>query len=213
MIRRHSLVWLHSPPLATTSLSLVETWFEAGNPFMVCRTRENEDLSLGFCLPRPPGDMRSPGRYAAHGKPKDIQTLSRPPAVHEIAEAKVVGLPKDALQKSPWTDWPQAPEGCTIRIIGSRMWETLTGVCYTTPSSDIDLVCDLADARSIDPAATFLSELQAMSPFNIDAEISVPGRGEIHWKEWHSQAEAVLVKSREFVALKPREWVLETRAP
>lgn len=209
MIRRHSLVWLKSPPLALESLSLTEAWFEAGNPFIVCRTRSREELSLGFCLPRSPGVTGSPDRYAAHGKLADITIISRPPSVSEALRLSASGTTGSQCE-IPWAGWPQAPEGCALRIIGSSMWELLTGVKYRTETSDIDLVLDVADAGGIDKGAAYLEQLFAQSPGKLDAEISIPNRGEVHAKEWLSLADPVLVKSLASVQLQPREWVRQT---
>ncbi len=174
---------------------------------MVCRTRANEELSLGFCVP-PKGDgPGSPGRLAAHGKLGDIQEIRRPPNVMEISALPVQDLEADPARRLPWAGWPTAPEGCTLRLVGSRMWEFLTGVRYTSATSDLDLVIDLVDAHLLGQAATFLSGINALSPWKIDAEISIPHRGEVHWREWLSNAETILVKSLHSVDLQPRAWI------
>lgn len=202
MIRRHSLVWLKSPPLSSDSPVLTETWFEAGHPFMVCRTRAQEELSLGFCLPRGQGEAGSPRRLAVSGKISEIQEMSRPPDVAEITTRRSSWDPHG---KERWGHWPQAPEGCSLRLIGSRMWENLTGVRYTSASSDLDLVLDLVDASQLDEGAAYLTQISAMSPCNLDAELSIPKQGEVHWKEWISGMDPLLVKSVASVELRSRE--------
>lgn len=87
------------------------------------------------------------------------------------------------------------------------MWEFLTGVQYSSEKSDLDLVVDVADVSLIDPAVAFLSQVQAMAPWKLDAEISIPEHGEVHWKEWLAAADTVLVKSLKTVELRPREWM------
>lgn len=109
----------------------------------------------------------------------------------------------------PQADRPELPSGCVPRMIGSRMWEFLTGTRYTTAQSDLDLVVDLSDAGSANQAGAFLSKLQTICSLRLDAEFSFPGRGEVHWREWLSEADPLLVKSFQEVALRPRQWFFE----
>lgn len=99
--------------------------------------------------------------------------------------------------------WEVAPrtEGFTVRLIGSRMWEKLTDESYCRLDSDIDLVVDLDSSNAVDSAVDFLTEAVARSAVPIDAELSFPGLGEIHWKEWHSSSPQLLVKSLEAAQL------------
>lgn len=88
-----------------------------------------------------------------------------------------------------------------MRLIGSRMWGELTGESYCRPDSDIDLVVDLDSSSAVNSAVDFLAEAIARSAIPIDAELSFPGLGEIHWKEWHSSSPQLLVKSLETAQL------------
>jgi phosphoribosyl-dephospho-CoA transferase len=86
------------------------------------------------------------------------------------------------------------------------MWQFLTGVQYTTGSSDIDMVMDISHAALLDQASSFLTKAHDLSPWRLDAEISIPDLGEVHWKEWLTPANPVLVKSVDSVHLRPRKW-------
>jgi len=193
VIRRHSLVWLRQPPVARDSPAAA--WQQAGRPFMVCRTRPNERLSLGFCLPQPEGKSGSPARIAFRSDGSDIERHSRPPAIHEAAAQGMI--PPDILNQLL-----AAPGNCTVRLIGSRLWETITGTCYTSETSDLDLVIDLETPANADAVCAFLAAID--SPIRLDAELSFPGLGEVHWKEWHSATDPLLVKSVHSVGLVPR---------
>ena len=192
MIRRHSLVWLRTPPATSDSPDAAKAWQQAGHPFIVCRTRPDEHLSLGFCLPRPPGESGSPTRIAAHANEASIERLCRPPDLRDAASRPAI--PATVLQALL-----NPPAGCTVRLIGSRMWETLTGTRYTSETSDLDLVIDLTSPAAADAACGFLQAIN--SPVRIDAEISFPSIGEVHWKEWLSGTDPVLVKSLHTVSM------------
>lgn len=84
------------------------------------------------------------------------------------------------------------------------MWESLTGNPYGRPDSDVDLVVDLESRAAADAAVEFLTRAASESPVAIDAELSFPDLGEIHWKEWQSASQQLLVKSVEIARLVAR---------
>jgi phosphoribosyl-dephospho-CoA transferase len=194
VIRRHSLVWLRNPP-ATPESHEATAWHQDGRPFIVCRTRPGEQLSLGFCLPQPPGQSGSPIRIAAHSDVANIERFARPLDLHDEAARRAIPVRMLNQLLAP-------PDGCSVRLIGSRMWEAITGDRYTSDTSDLDLVIDLSTPAAADPACDFLQSIE--SPCRLDAEVSFPDVGEVHWKEWQSDADPVLVKSLHAVALVSR---------
>jgi len=178
VIRRHSLVWLQSG--FSLGFPDADAWRDGGNPFIVCRTRPGESLSLGYCVPATDG--KKPHRLAVAASASQIAKITRPPV---------------------WEQTAQTP-GFTVRLIGSRMWEKLTGNPYGRPDSDVDLVVDLDSPTAAEVAVEFLVHASAESPVAIDAELSFPNIGEIHWREWHSASPQVLVKSVETARLVAR---------
>ena len=190
MIRRHSLVWLSEAPEGPETAA---AWQEAGNPFIVCRTRPEETLSLGFCLPSASG---APARVAARSNLSHIVETSRPPLLGEVAAKLSMPVPPALLKPL---------EGATIRLIGSRMWEAITGTRYTTGTSDLDLVVDLSAPGVADEVCSLLAHIDC--PVRIDAELSFAGKGEVHWKEWGR--DPLLVKSLHAVGVKPQSWIFE----
>jgi len=200
-MRRHSLVWLHTLSLPPTAAEAA-AWHQAGHPFIVCRTRAGEDLSLGFCLPAAHANSGHPLRVGVAALRDEMLKIARPPELADVASKLFTG--SGIL--------PDASTNFTARLIGSHMWEVLTGDRYTRESSDLDLVLDLTDASAAEDAVHFLEELSARFPSRIDGELSFPGHGEVHWKEWQSGSPLVLVKSLDTVALRPRESLFdETR--
>jgi len=178
VIRRHSLVWLQSG--FSLGFPDADAWRDGSNAFIVCRTRPGESLSLGYCVPATDG--AKPPRHAVAASAAQIAKITRPPV------------------------WEQAVEtlGFTVRLIGSRMWARLTGNPYGRPDSDVDLVVDLDSPTAADAAVEFLTRAAAESPVAIDAELSFPDIGEIHWKEWQSTSPQLLVKSVETARLVAR---------
>jgi len=199
VIRRHSLVWLSRPPVSASWQEVACAWQEAGNPFVACRTRDSEELSLGFCLP-PADNSHPPVRIGVASYEADVTAISRPPDFFESAPRLQIAVPLtgclDPLRRF-----------FDVRVLGSRMWQALTGVRYVREESDLDLVLDWRGSGDLEEISSTLTEASAHSGIRLDAEISVPALGEIHWSEWFSESPSVLVKSCDAVRLLPREQI------
>jgi triphosphoribosyl-dephospho-CoA synthase len=186
-------VWLAAPPVAGAFQQAAEAWHKAGHPFVVCRTRPGEEISLGFCLP-PRTVGGPPQRIAASARHADVRDTSRPP---ELAEWAITHLPAIGAESA-------ALARCgRVGLIGSRMWEAITGLRYTRPESDLDMVVDVPHGE-VGAVASALQALASAAPVRVDAELSLEGFGEMHWEEWLSQSPEVLVKSLHGVRLVPR---------
>ena len=197
MLRRHELVWLSCAPqpYVTGDASAVDRWHAGRNPFVVCRQRGGDDfVPLGFCVASP---GQRPRRIAAHSRREEVVRIVRPPSLGEVA----------ALQPDKFTRLLDAASkaGLDIRVFGSWMWQTLIGGSYVNPSSDLDVLVDVADAAGADRAANFRQREAAGSPFKLDGELSFSGLGEIHWREYLSGEPSVLLKSIETVRMVRRE--------
>ena len=83
-------------------------------------------------------------------------------------------------------------------VIGSLLWEQLTGLQYLTETSDLDLLWPSSTA-----CRSFLQELAVIdrrSPVRVDGEVTLESGGAVNWRELHSCLEGtgqrtVLVKS------------------
>lgn len=188
MIRRHSLVWLRETAGDGGPQDAAAAWREAGNPFIVCRTRPGEELSLGFCLPGTAGNP--PRRWPYAAQVGDIVHAARPPLLLEIIDR----LP------GAWRERVECFAGeFAIRLVGSRMWDALLGGGYVRPESDLDVVVDVASSAEGNAAVDALASLEASLPCRVDGEISLESVGEIAWREWNR--DEVLVKSLDGVRL------------
>ena len=96
-------------------------------------------------------------------------------------------------------------EGLSLRVFGSWMWQTLTGRSYVNRCSDLDLLAEVRTEAEADVTTAFLQREASIGTFNLDGELSVPGLGEVHWKEYLSKAPMLLLKSFSNVRLIQRE--------
>ncbi|MEI8313367.1 MAG: malonate decarboxylase holo-[acyl-carrier-protein] synthase [Verrucomicrobiota bacterium] len=196
-LRRHSLVWLSRAPQPDlpADVAAVDRWHADGHPFVVCRSRGGSDLlSLGFCLPV--SGLR-PRRIAAQARPDQIVRAARPPSLGDIAALQPAAFAR--LSDSA------ACAGLDIRVFGSWMWQALTGESHVNASSDLDVLIEVADAAGADLAAEFLQREASACPFNLDGELSFPGLGEVHWREYLNGEPSILVKSVNTVRMVRRE--------
>jgi len=196
-LRRHALVWLSRAPQPDlpADVSAVDRWHADGYPFVVCRRRGGSDLlSLGFCLAA--SGLR-PRRIAAQAMPDQIVRAARPPSLGDVA----------TLQPAAFARLSDAATcaGLDIRVFGSWMWQTLTGGSHVTTESDLDVLIEVADAAGADRAADFLQREAAACSFKLDGELSFPGLGEVHWREYLNGEPSILVKSINAVRLVRRE--------
>jgi phosphoribosyl-dephospho-CoA transferase len=159
----------------------VDRWHAEGNPFVVCRQRGGQDLlSLGFCLATP---GQRPRRVAVHAGHDQILRTARPPALTELP-------PPFASLSDAAVD-----ADLDVRVFGSWMWQTLTGAPHVTEASDLDVLIDVSTAAEADRAATFLEAASEDSLFRVDGELSIPGLGEVHWREYLNRTPELLLKS------------------
>jgi len=195
MIPRHTLVWLRREPEAIVpeQQETVAVWHRAGRPFVTARTRCGEELSLGFCLPREaarPGPVRRVGARARaewvdHREPP-------PPFTHWLGK------------KNPSWKVPEGIKSLQVRLIGSHMWELLTGDSFTRPESDLDVLVTLGEGESAETAVKVLGELDASAPMRVDGELSFPRHGEVNWREYASASPELLCKNTDGVRLMAR---------
>ena len=70
----------------------------------------------------------------------------------------------------------------TPRVFGSLLWQSLTGLTYIGPSSDLDLLWSLPNARALGPLLDGLDRIEATSPIRIDGEV-LTASGGVNWRE------------------------------
>lgn len=186
---RHSLIWLAEPPPDPAA----RAWWKASRPFILCRTRPQEALSLGFSLIVP---QARPTREALGAKPQQVGMISRPPTLDEAACRLPILAPLLPLQQEL---------KLKVRLFGSALWQSLTGEPYLRPDSDLDFLIEVSSRAELTAAINFFQAAETLLPHRIDGEISLPGLGEVAWREWASATPTLLVKSLSDVQLIDRE--------
>lgn len=203
-LRRHALVWLSQAPEAGArpERALVERWHAAGRPFVVCRRREGEDVSLGFCVVHEEFPEIRPRRIAARTHATHVVRTTRPPALAEVTRSGPA-LPHASSFRRLADEAAQA--GLDLRVYGSWMWQAMTGEGHVRPTSDLDLLVDVAGRRQATEAVDFLARQELELSFRLDGELSFSGLGEVQWREYLADAPEVLLKAVDAVRMIRRE--------
>ncbi|MDP1753492.1 MAG: malonate decarboxylase holo-[acyl-carrier-protein] synthase [Reyranella sp.] len=203
--RRHALVWLSQAPEPDVGSdgALVEWWHANGRPFVVCRRRGGpDDVSLGFCVVHEKFPEIRPRRVGAHTRAEHIAKMARPPALAEVAGC---GPALDHASSFRRLADEAARAGLDLRIYGSWMWQTLTGEAHVRPTSDLDLLVDVAGQREAGEAAGLLARQEPELSFRLDGELSFAGLGEVQWREFLMDAPEVLLKAADGARMIRRE--------
>lgn len=204
-LRRHALVWLSQPPQADDGPDsvLAAKWHADDRPFVICRRRsERDEVSLGFCVVHEKFPEIRPRRIGARTLAAHIVRTARPPALAEVARC---GPALDRAASFRHLIDEAARAGLDLRVYGSWMWQALTGEGHVRPTSDLDLLLDVAGPREADEAAALLAREEAALTFKLDGELSFAGRGEVQWREFLLSAPEVLVKAVDSVRMMRRE--------
>jgi phosphoribosyl-dephospho-CoA transferase len=178
---------------------LVARWSEEGWPTIRRRAMPHElaGVPLGIPLPPSAGKRRLSILLQSH----HIGAIARPP------------LLSSASKSAPRAWWPTLGRldklafryAVDARVFGSLAWQTVTGLAYLSHRSDVDVLLDVRCDTDLDGLAAGLAEIEAAAPMRLDGELMREDRAAVNWRELHTGAGEVLVKSVDGVALLRRD--------
>jgi phosphoribosyl-dephospho-CoA transferase len=164
---------------------IIEGWARAGRPLVVrrpCCSDAAGMIPLG--LPLPPGHGKR--RIAVALAPDEIVASAPPPSLADAAAA-APALWRDTIDQL----LQLLPE---TRTFGSLAWQHLTGLCYLSDGSDLDLLWPLSSARRAKTLPSDIAWIASQAPMRLDGEI-VGRAGGVQWRELTGADEdEVLVK-------------------
>lgn len=173
-------------------------WAEARRPLIVRRFAPGEGLELiPLGLPLPPADGKR--RIGLALPPDAVRSITAPTLAEAASQAP-----------RPWQpaiDAVLALAGAhhlVPRPFGALLWQTVTGLTYLSPTSDLDLLWYCPKTA---PASLLggLARIDAGAPMRLDGEVLLPDGGGVQWRELHEAPEGgtVLVKYRDRLAMRP----------
>lgn len=99
----------------------------------------------------------------------------------------------------------------SLRVYGSLAMQTLTGMPYLSPRSDVDVLFHPASRQQLDQGIALLVRHAASLP--LDGEVVFPGGQAVSWKEWQmamTHPAKVMVKALQSVRLTDTASLLAT---
>lgn len=173
---------LGSAPLVA-ELPFVRGWSERGWPVILRRHAEHEDSDLvPVGLPLPPGAGRH--RVALLLPRAAILHIRRPPTLRAAAWAA------DPAWRATINALLELGERRHVEpaVVGSLLWQHLTGLPYLTPSSDLDLLWPIRCLRDAYPLLDGIARVQQTACLRIDGELILPDSTAVQWRElWNAR--------------------------
>lgn len=157
----------------------VAAWLAADRPLVVARQPDAalpDTLALGLALPPALGKCRVALRVNSH----DILRHSPP-----LRLAEVIPHAPAAWQAAlPALDSAATDIGIELRVFGSFSWQSLSGLPYLTPQSDIDLLWHPRSHRQLQQGIALLACWEQSSGLRADGEVLFGGSSAVSWREW-----------------------------
>jgi len=216
MYRRHDLVWPTPQGWASAlrgldgaARELAQSWQARGLPAVVRRLEPDTPPGL-LCLgiPAPP-DPHS-GRKIRLGFAVDRSEVAATRGALALDEAEAPAAWQPGLRNLRIA---LRAAGVDCRVFGSMAMQTLSGECYLSANSDIDLLLRPLDAAQLEAGLALLARHAQSLP--LDGEIEFPFGHAVSWKEWlgadapeAKKLDRVLAKHLNSVALLRRDALL-----
>ena len=187
MLSRHTLVWVRPECRAAVAAAVKEeathrhvaSWLVADRPLVVARQPDvalPDILEVGLALPPALGKCRIALRVDRH----DIVRHSPP-----LRLAEVISPAPAAWQAALLAlDSAAADIGLELRVFGSFAWQTLSGLSYLTPQSDIDLLWHPRSQMQLQQGIALLARWEQSSGMRADGEVLFGANRAVSWREW-----------------------------
>jgi phosphoribosyl-dephospho-CoA transferase len=202
-LRRHDLVFVS--PGAWCSLlktrddlagePLAAGWADRGWPLVARRFAPGEAGGLALGLPLPP--FLGKRRLSVLMQHDDIISTSPPPQL-----SAAIGVAPETWRHTLERVVDLAAEyGVEARVFGSLAWRMLTGLEYLTACSDLDVLLPLPREGNLARLIAGLAAIEAAAPMRLDGELVRDDGAGVNWRELHTGAREVLVKTTRGVIL------------
>lgn len=209
-LHRHQLVRL-SPcawagvlahPWDAQARGILAHWHAHGLPLVVAR-QSHEHAAAGLIalgLPAPARWQRR--RMGLTVESSGLDGAREFPAIDEVF---ALAASQAALQVMRQLHQGLSEAGVQAFVFGSHGWQSITGLEYLRPGSDLDLWVSVGHIAQADQLAALLRALP-QAPLRVDAEFVFPCGSAVAWREWDAwragRTRAVLVKGWFDVALR-----------
>lgn len=196
-MRRHDLAMVRASAWRSlvharedlAEMPLVANWVDNGWPLIGRRALPGERGGVTLGLPLPP--FAGKRRLSFVMRREDILSTAPPLPLSLV----------NGWAPTPWRPTMDrivalsARHSVEARLFGSLAWRALTGLNYLTERSDLDLLLQVNDHTDIRGFVTELARIDGLAPMRIDGELIRRDGAAVNWREFHTGAREVLVKS------------------
>ncbi|MEJ1963133.1 MAG: malonate decarboxylase holo-[acyl-carrier-protein] synthase [Gammaproteobacteria bacterium] len=213
--RRHDLVFIKPQSWLATLASrddlaadpLVALWVDRGWPLIGRRAMPGELNGVPLGLPLPP--FAGKRRLSFLMQPGDFLSTRSPPVLRATTQV----APRAWWHTLERLDELATRHSLELRVCGSLAWRALTGLNYVTEQSDLDLLLYVNRDTDLHRVTAELAAIEATAPMRLDGELIRLDGAAVNWREFHSGASEVLVKTVCAVALLEPQLFLEGGMP
>lgn len=227
MFARHDLVWLTSrgwervrAAAPREALDALDLWRDGGWPAVVRRAETDlapNEVAIGFALPPRRAAEGKGGKGGKGGKLRvgcrvELSDVGRRTRALPLVGA-LDAVPEQWHAGLAALEAEAAGAGIGLAVYGSVALEALTGQCYVTPNSDIDLLLRPLNRVQLMAGLALLSRHAATLP--LDGEVVFADGRAVAWKELLAAFDSaagtrVLAKGLERIALVTPEELIAT---
>ena len=214
-MQRHDLVTLHpgSPFRFACAAedpvlqAAVGDWIGRGRPLVAARQApDRNEILLGLTLPLSHKRQRVGCIVDADAVASVQAPLRLGQCLHRLPAATAV--PLAILEREIGRC------GAALGVFGSLAWEVISGEDYRQPTSDVDVICDIATRYQFDASLAALHQAACVLDQRLDGELRFPDGNAVAWREIHDHrhdpAALVLAKGAVDVGLLPLGRLLAT---
>ena len=167
----------------------LKRWADHHWPLVVRRPLPGETGGVAVGLPLPPSAGKQ--RIALQVRHADIASLAPLPSVSDV-----IGVAPRNWRAS-LRRLIQLAQQYHVRcgVFGSLAWQRLTGLGYLGSDSDLDVVWSLPHRTQMTEFLTRVAEIDSHAPMRIDGELIREDGAGVNWRELHSGASELALKS------------------
>ena len=196
-MRRHDLIYV-SPMAWRSRLEtrgdlaadpLVASWVDRRWPLIARRAMPHERHGVALGLPLPPSAGKR--RLSFLMRHEDVVSTAPP-----LALSSVIRTAPPAWRPTLDVLGEIALRHCVeARVFGSLAWRMLTGLDYLTDRSDLDLLLHVHRDTDLRGLACAVAAIEDAAPMRLDGELVRDDGAAVNWREFHSGAREIMVKS------------------
>jgi phosphoribosyl-dephospho-CoA transferase len=202
-LRRHDLIFVSSEAWQSLLKAcddvvkdpLILSWVDRGWPLVARRSMPGEPNGIALGLPLPP--FAGKRRFSFLMQPNDIVAKAPSPELNDT----IAVAPRSWRPTLVRVADLASRLGLESRVFGSLAWQTLTGLNYLSVGSDLDLLLSRPRCSDLGQLTCTLSAIEAAAPMRLDGEIIRDDGAGVNWRELHTGAREVLVKTADGLVL------------